>query len=166
MAYAMYDPSSVYIQIAGVIPVEDVTDGTFVEVTKDSDLFSNVVSSDGKVYRMKIPGDTYTVTLSLQSVSTSSEILEYLMIADQTTGVAKFPLIIKDTSGSSLFFATTCWVQSQPTLSFSDNVEARVWTIKATGVSIVFGNSYGSSSTSEDIVKGIIGSIPSLAGII
>lgn len=166
MAYAMYDPSSVYVNVAGVIQLEDVTDGTFIEVTKDSDNFSNIVSADGKVYRMKIPGDTYTVTISLQSVSTSSEVLEYLMIADQTTGVGKFPLMIKDTSGSSLFFATTCWVQSQPTLSFSDNVEARVWTIKATGVSIVFGNSYGSSSTSEDIVKGIIGSIPSLAGLI
>lgn len=166
MAYAMYDPSSVYVFLAGLMQLEDVTDGTFIEVTKDSDLFSNTVTSDGKVYRMKIPGDTYTVTLSLQSVSKSSKVLQYLMIADQTTGVAKFPLIIKDTSGSSLFFATSCWVQSQPTLSFADNVEARVWTLKATGVTISFGDSYGASSTEEDILNGVIGSLPSLAGLL
>jgi len=166
MAYAMYDPSSVYVFIAGLLQVEDVTDGTFIEVTKDSDLFNTTVSADGQVYRMKTPGNTYTVTLSLQSVSKSSEVLQYLSVADQLTGVAMFPLIIKDTKGSSLFFATSCWVQSQPTLSFSQNVEARVWTIKATGVTTVFGNNYGASSTSEDIANGIIGAIPNLSGLL
>ena len=166
MAYAMYDPSSVYVFLAGVMQVEDVTDGTFIEITKDSDLFNTTVSSDGQVYRMKVPGNTYTVTLSLQSVSTSSQILQYLSVADQTTGVAMFPLIIKDTKGSSLFFATSCWVQSQPSLSFSEEVEARVWTIKATGVTIVFGNNYGSSSLTEDIINGLVGSIPNLSGIL
>lgn len=166
MALAMYDPSSVYINAAGVIDIEHVSEGTFIEINKDAAVFSSIVSTDGKTYRMKIPNDNYTVTISLSGSSKSSKVLQYLMVADQATGLAQFPLFIKDNSGSSFFFATSCWVESQPTLSFSNGVEARVWTIKATQAVISFGDSYGSSSTIDDIVNGIIASLPSLKGLI
>lgn len=166
MALAMYDPSSVYINAAGVIEVEDVSEGTFIEITKDAALFSSVVSTDGKTYRVKIPNDNYTVTISLSSSSKSSKVLQYLSVADQFTGLAQFPLFIKDISGSSFFFATSCWIESQPTMSFSNSTSALVWTIKATQAVISFGDNYGSSSAVDDVINGIIASLPSLKGLI
>lgn len=166
MALAMYDPSSVYINAAGVIEVEDVSEGTFIEINKDAAIFKSVVSTDGRTYRVKVPNDNYTVTISLSSSSKSSRVLQYLMVADHTTGLAQFPLFIKDTSGSSFFFATSCWIESQPGMSFSNTTEARVWTIKATQAVISFGDSYGPSSLLEDTVNGIISSLPVLKGLI
>lgn len=89
-----------------------------------------------------------------------------MLIADQATTVAKFPILIKDTSGSSLFAAATCWIEGQPDLTFSDQVVPRVWTIKATEAVISYGDSYGSSSGLEDILNVVSGSLPSIAGIV
>ncbi|MDF5713573.1 MAG: hypothetical protein PUP93_06710 [Rhizonema sp. NSF051] len=165
MALSMYDPSSITINIAGFV-VEDVESGTFVKVSKDEPTFSSVTSTDGITYRRRSSSKSYTIELTLSSVSKTSRLLQYLLIADQTTTVAKFPLFIKDTSGSSQFFSTTCWIEREPDLIFADSVVPRTWVIKATEGVTVFGDSYGATSLIEGILDGIISEIPSLAGVI
>lgn len=166
MALALYDPSSVVILLADIIAVEDVSEGTFVRIVKDTQTFTSTTSTDGEVYRKRSSNTNYTLTLTLTSSSKTNRILQYFLIADQVTSLGKFPVLIKDTSGSSLFSAFTCWIESQPEMTFSDNVRAMVWTIKATEAVVVYGDSYGNSSTTEDIVNGIVSSIPSLDGLI
>lgn len=163
---AHYDPSAVIILIAGVIPVESVVNGTFVEIEKDLQTFTSVKSTDGQIYRTMNADTSYTLTLSLSSVSDSNAILEYLLYADQLTQLAKFPILIKDTSGSSLFFSTTCWIEDQPILQFSDNVEARRWTIKCAEGGLHFGDNYGASAIGEDSLRFITSALPILDGLL
>jgi len=165
MPFSMYDPTSVTINILGII-VEDVESGTFVRVSKDAQTFSSSVSTDGVQYRRRNSSKSYTIELTLSSVSKTSKILQYFLIADQTTTVAKFPLFIKDTSGSSLFFSTTCWIEAQPDLIFGDSVVPRTWIIRASEGVVSFGDSYGASSIAEDIINTLVAEIPSLAGLI
>jgi hypothetical protein len=167
MPLAMYDPTSVLMYIADAILVEDVMDGSFIQIVKDTQVFTSETSTDGEIYRKRSSNNNYTVTLTLSATSMTSRILHYLLIADLETSVAKFPLFIKDTSGSTLFHATTCWIESQPNITFSQRVEPRTWIIKATGITtLVYGDNYGESSIPEDIVSSLLGTIPSLTGLI
>lgn len=165
MALALYDPSSVVIYIAG-ISLEDVAEGTFVRISKDTQTFSSSTSTDGQVYRKRSSSASYTLTLSLTSSSKSNRVLQYLLIADYATSLGTFPILIKDTSGSSLFFSTNGWIESQPDMNFDQGVRTLTWTIRCLSPTITYGDSYGSSSTGEDIVQGIISSIPSLTGLL
>ena len=63
MALAMYDPSAVIILLAGVIPVEDVAEGTFVEIVKDIQTYTSSKSTDGVITRIKNADNTYTCLL-------------------------------------------------------------------------------------------------------
>lgn len=166
MPLATYDPSKVLILLADIIAVEDVMEGSFVQITKDLPVFTSAVSTDGKMYRKRSSSTSYTVSLTLSSTSKTNKVLQYMLIADQLTTVAKFPILIKDTGGSSLFSASTCWIENQPDLTFSDQVVPRVWQIRATEAVISYGDNYGSSSSAEDIGNLVIGSLPSLAGLL
>ena len=166
MSLATYDPSSVVIYLADVILVEDVMDGTFIQITKDTQTFTSTTSTDGQVYRKRNSNDNYTVSITLSSTSKTSRILQYFLIADVTTSVAKFPLFIKNTGGSTLFHATTCWIENQPDVVFSQQVVPMVWTIKATGCTLVYGDNYGASSILGDIVGSLVSDLPSLQGLI
>lgn len=163
---AMYDPTSVLVYLADIVQVEDVMDGTFIQIAKDTQTFTSTTSTDGQVYRKRSSNNNYTVTLTLSSTSKTSRYLQYMLLADQLTSVAKFPLFIKDTGGSTLFHATTCWIEQQPDVTFSQQVVARTWTIKATGCTLVYGDNYGSSSILEDVLGGIISDLPSLTGLL
>lgn len=165
MALSIYDPTSIIINVAG-ITVEDVQAGTFVRVSKDAPTFSSSTSTDGKQSRRRNSSKSYTVELTLSSVSKTNRILQYFLIADQSSTVAMFPMFIKDASGSSLFFATSCWIEQQPDLIFADTVVPRTWIIKSTEAVVVFGDSYGASSVAEDIIRTLVSEIPSISGFI
>ena len=165
MALATYDPSAVMIYLAGVA-VEDVMDGTFVRIAKDSQVFTSVTSTDGQVYRKRSSSTSYTLSITLSSSSKTNKVLQYFLIADQLTSLGKFPLMIKDGSGSSLFFATTFWIEQQPDMVFSEDVRAMPWTIRCTGSTISFGDNYDPSSLTDDALNVVVGSIPSLAGLL
>ena len=77
-----------------------------------------------------------------------------------------FPILIKDNSGSSLFYSTTCWIEDVPTMQFSDTVEARNWTIKCAEGGVFFGDNYGASSIGEDVFDTLVSAIPVLDGLI
>lgn len=166
MALASYNPAEVVMYLADILQVDDVMDGTFIQISKDTQVFSSSTSTDGQVYRRRNSNNNYTITLTLSSSSRSSRVLQYLLIADQTTSIAKFPVFIKDMSGSTLFHATTCWIEQQPDIVFSQQVSARAWIIKATGCTLAYGDSYGRSSVGEDALDLVVGSIPSIAGLI
>lgn len=166
MALASYNPAEVVMFLADIIQIDDVMDGTFIQISKDTQVFSSSTSTDGQVYRRRNSNSNYTITLTLTSSSRSSRVLQYFLIADQTTSIAKFPIFIKDMSGSTLFHATTCWVEQQPDIIFSEQVSARTWIIRATGTTLAYGDNYSRSSITDDTLSVVVGSIPSIAGLI
>lgn len=166
MALAVYNPSAVVILLADVLPVEDVATGTFVQITKDIQTFSTTKTSDGIPSRIMNADGGYTVNLTLTATSRTNAYLEYLLYADQLTQIAKFPILIKDNSGSSLFTSTTCWIEDIPSLEFGDTVGVRPWKIRCADGIIHFGDNYGKSSFDEDVVNTVISALPILEGLI
>lgn len=165
MALGNYDPTQVIILLAGVIPVEYVAEGTFISASRDTNVFTTTISTDGQVYRTKVPDSTYTVEITLSSFSPTNGLLSKLSVADALAPVAvTFPLLIKDTSGSSLFFSTDSWVETTPTMAFGTTDTNRVWKIKCNGAGVYYGDNKNSSE--QEIESILTTALPILKGFL
>lgn len=162
---ATYSPEDVIISVAGFLPIEGYAEGTFVSISKDTPYFDTKESSDGVVSRVARKSGLYTVQLTLMGTSETNNILTRLALLDNNTRIAKFPLIIKDTLGSTLLFSTSSWIETNPVTDFSVAVDSRVWSIKCAKASLNVGGNESKSSLTEDAINTISGLAPSLKGI-
>ena len=161
-----YSPEDVTVSIAGVVDLEGFYEGTFINIQKDDPLFSSRTTADGMTTRTKRSADVYTIRLSLMNTSSSNELLSKLSLLDQSTFILKFPLMIKDTVGSTLFFASSAWVEQYPETSFGTDISQRDWVIKAAQATLYVGGNTDASSMMEDLINTIGGLAPSIRGIV
>ena len=85
---------------------------------------------------------------------------------DEITQRGKFPLPIKDFSGSDLFFSTSTWIEGIPSIVKSNDVDTRTWVLKSSQAIINVGSNGEPSGLLEDIVNLATGSLPALEGIL
>lgn len=163
MSLYSYSPEDVTILLLGFIPVEGYIDGTFVTINKDIPPFTTGVTADGVTSRVHRFGTTYTMRLILSNVSPSNDILSKLWQIDELTKMGKFPVMVKDQLGTSLFFSATAWVESLPSLYYSNRITEREWIIKCTEATINIGGNDGSAGVLDDLVNAVMGAAPDLA---
>lgn len=161
-----YTPESVEVLVAGIIRIEGFVDGTFIDVSKDEMPFKTVRTADGTVTRLFNNAQTYTITLTLHCGSTSNDLLTKLWQLDEISQLGKFPLIIKDYSGSDLLFSTESWIESVPSISKSSSVDSRVWVIRSANAMINVGSNTGPSGLIDDIINMATSAIPGIQGIL
>lgn len=160
---ATYSPEDVIISIAGFLPIEGLLEGTFVSISKDVQLFTSKESSDGVVSRVANKSGLYTVSVTLMSTADSNQVLSRLAMLDSSTKILKFPLIIKDTLGSTLLFSTSSWIENMPTTEFSTGVTARTWSIKCAKATLNVGGNESASGLIEDAINTLAGLAPSIS---
>lgn len=161
-----YSPEDITILVAGIIPLEGYINGTFVEIEKLFKPYSSTTSSDGITHRTYRNSQEYIVRITLHNTSTGNDILTKLWLIDEITQTGKFPLLIKDQLGSSLFFSTTSWVEETPVMSFANSISERTWVIHCSQAVINIGGNDGESSLIEDLVNSILGAAPILQGVL
>jgi hypothetical protein len=127
-AVLSYDPASVVISIGGA-NISGFTDGTFCEVARDEPSYTKVVGADGVVSRAKTNNRSGTVTITLKQTSPSNDILSALLTAAELTNTPAIPIIIKDTLGTSVYFAAQGWVGGYANSTFGKEITDRSWTI-------------------------------------
>lgn len=162
---ANYCPDEVSVLLAGFIPLDGFIDGTFIEITKDVQPFRSVTSADGKVSRLYSHSGVYNVSLTLMSSSGGNDILTKLWQLDEITQKGKFPLMIKDKTGTDLFFSATTWIEEVPTLSKGEVIDERTWVLKSVESVINVGGNQKASDLINDITNIAVGALPSLRGI-
>ena len=136
---ANYCPDEVSVLLAGFIPLDGFIDGTFIEITKDVQPFRSVTSADGKVSRLYSQSGVYNVSLTLMSTSGGNDILTKLWQLDEITQKGKFPLLIKDKTGT--------------------------WVLKSVESVINVGGNQKASDLINDITNIAVGALPSIRGI-
>lgn len=161
-----YIPSEVNVLLAGIMPIEGFVDGTFVSIDKDVMPYRSRTTADGRTIRLYNSNQTYTVTITIHNGSSANTFLTKLWQLDEITQRAKFPLMVKDGSGSDLFFSATSWIEGLPTLSKSNSVDTRVWRIKCSSAVINYGSNNGESGLLEDLLNIATGALPALGGLI
>ena len=142
-----YDPASLLISFGGAI-INGYADGSFVKIKPDAKRFEKVVGADGSTARVKTNNRCYSVTLSLMQTSPANDVLSAFDILDNQTNEGALPLLIKDNSGRTVFFAAAAWIAEAPEADFSKTLTERVWLID-TGPADYFvgGNQSGNAAT-------------------
>lgn len=166
MSIFNYCPDEVNVLLAGFINISGFVDGTFVDISKDVVPFSSVRTADGTVARMYNNDQTYTITLTLHCGSSSNDLLTKLWQLDEITQKGKFPLLIKDFSGSDLFFSTTTWIEGIPSISKSNGIDSRIWVLRSSQAIINVGGNTNPSGLLQDITNLAISSLPAIEGIL
>ncbi len=135
----IYSPIDVEIVIAGLHTVTGVADGTFVSISKDVEPFEVERAMDGSIQRIYKHDEGYTLDITLAQSSPSNNVFSALYNMDVATQIGKFPVFVKDTKGSTKFFALTAWVDRIPNVSFSNQLETRTWTLSCAQATITVG---------------------------
>jgi len=157
-----YSPEAVNCLIGGIIPVEGFVDGTFISVDKDEMPYSSIRMPDGTVARKKNNSQTYTITITLHNGAETNNLLTKMWQIDELTDRGKFPLLIKDQSGSDLLFSTESWIEGIPSMTKSNAIDSRVWVIKSAYAVINIGGNEEESSLLQDITNIAASALPGL----
>jgi hypothetical protein len=158
-----YCPEAVNILVAGFLPIEGLVDGTFVSITKDVVPFSVITMPDGTSARLHNESQTYTIGITLHSGSGSNDVLTKMWQLDElTSGMGKFPLIIKDQSGSDLFFSTETWIEGIPPLVKSVGVDERTWVLRSAYATINIGGNMDAANLLSSIINMASSALPGL----
>lgn len=160
-----YSPEDITVLLFGVVPLTGFISGTFVNISKDLAPFSSARTSDGQVARLYSNDQTYTVTLTLQNTSEGNEILNKLLLIDEITQRGKFPLLIKDQLGSSIFFSTTSWIEGVPDVGYGQDISERTWTIRSSQAVNYIGGNADASTLIEDLLNTVAAAAPILEGL-
>lgn len=163
---AHYSPEDVTILVAGFIPITGLVSGTFLSISKNLQPFTTQRTSDGQVARLRNNDQTYSITLTLHSASESNDVLTRLWLFDEALLKGKFPLLIKDNLGSSLFFSTTTWIEAAPVMDFAETITNRVWTLRSSQAGINFGGNSDASSVLEDLFNTVASIAPGYAELL
>lgn len=161
-----YAPDSVNVLVAGFIPLQGFSDSTFIEISKDVLPFTAVRTADGTVSRIYNRDATYTIRITLNSGSGSNDVLTKLWQLDEITQKGKFPLLIKDLSGTDLFFSTTTWIEETPAMVKTASIEDRTWVLRSTQAVINIGGNEEASGLIDDLVNIAASALPILEGIL
>lgn len=161
-----YNPDEVICLVGGILPVEGFVDGTFISINKDMVPFTSVKTADGQIGRLYQNDQSYTITLTLHCGSFSNDVLTKFWQLDEISQRGKFSLLIKDSSGSDLFFSTNTWIEGLPTLSKSASVDTRTWILRSSQAVINIGSNANEQSILQDLLNIATGALPILEGII
>jgi hypothetical protein len=134
-----FDPKSVVITIGGV-PMSGFADGTFLELTADNMQFTKITGADGYTTRVKSNNYGATMTLTLSQSSPSNEVLSAFLTADRLRNAGVVPVLVKDMSGTTTFFAGSGWIQQFPDTTFGNEINNRAWTIDLAEAEIFVGS--------------------------
>ena len=159
---ASYCPDIVTVLVAGFIKVDGFVDGTFVQIDKDEMPYSSVRMPDGTVARKHSDSQTYTITITIHSASTANDLFTKLWQLDELTQMGKFPLMIKDQSGTDLLFSTESWIESIPSMIKSNTIDPRTWVIKSAYSVVNIGSNEEPSTLVNDIVNMAASALPGL----
>lgn len=138
MSLNTYDPKSVLVIVGGV-PLSGFADGTFVEVTRTTDMFSKKTGADGYTTRTKSNDRSGTITITLMQTSLSNDVLSGFAALDELSNSGVVPIMIKDSSGDTLNVSAQGWVRKYPDQTFGLELNTRAWAIDCADLDIFVG---------------------------
>lgn len=154
-----YSPGEVSLIIALLYEAQGFSPNSIISLSKDENYFTTQKGSTGGVERTAIADNTYTLEISLAQTSSTNSVLNALATVDSLSKSGIFPIFAKDSSGQSLFLASSCWIESPATASYTGSIETRTWTIKCSDV--IFGLA---GNSEDDSVLAQITRLATLAG--
>jgi hypothetical protein len=132
------DPKKIILTF-GVTPIAGFADGTFVDIERNEDMFSEVIGADGEVTRVKSNNRTGTATFTLLQTSPSNDKLTAYALVDEQTGLGVQPFGASDLLGTTAVFSAMGYIKRIAKVEESKSATNREWKIFLTDLSIFVG---------------------------
>lgn len=159
-----YAPSEVDANVLG-IGVEGWANGEFISITPESPSFTFKRAMDGSTQAKLNRYQSYLVTLTLDQSSPTNTYLHLVYKLFRRYGMPfALPLLIRDKSGSTTFFATDVWIENEPSTSFSTTLTTAKWEFRCQNASYTKGGN-GDNNMAVEIVSAITTAV-GLAGVL
>lgn len=147
-----YSPTDVLVSLAGMHTVTGYSDGTFIEIKKQGKPFETQRAMGGDISRIYHEDKGFEVKLTLMQSSITNNILSMLYNVDLATRMGKFPLIIKDGSGSTTFVSLTTWIEDLPEVKFANTLSTYTWTFGCSDAMISIGGNDSTSAVEDALM--------------
>lgn len=120
-----YSPSSVTL----VIDDFQIVGWDSISIIKTSPSFITVPGIRGKHTRVRNPDKSCTIQFELIQTSSANDILSAIHSMDIEMGTGKLSVMLKDSSGTSVFSSSDAYITNFPDATFSGQFETRTWSI-------------------------------------
>lgn len=149
-----YSPVDVEVSIAGIHTITGFASDRFVEIIKELRPFAIQRAMDGEKARIYREDEGYKLILTLAQSSPSNNVLSAIHNIDVATRLGKFPVFVKDNSGSTKFFAGTAWVECIPDVTFASKLTEREWVLGCSDATIIVGGNADQSAIERALDMG------------
>lgn len=140
MSTGHYDAALSSISFGG-IPITGFTDGEFMSIAPEADLFTDRMGADGEGARARSNDTRATLTLTLLASSATNDLLSARfregVRGENGADVGAFSY--RDNSGRTVCSATSAWINRIPDVTRGVEVGEVVWTIRLHGYSADIG---------------------------
>ena len=136
-----YSPSDISITFAGV-PIEGFSTDNVVRINRIDPVYTSKRAMDGSVSVTKQKYSKWQVSIFLAQSSQSNDLLngvQKLLFSADIKALQFLPLIIKDNSGTTMFFAKDVWIEQLPELEFGQSLATREWVFMCNDVECIIG---------------------------
>ncbi len=124
-----YDPNEVVVNFANQ-ELGGYADGTFVEVSRDSDTFSDVAGADGEVCRVRSRDQRGTIKVTIKADSATNDFLTALHRSDELAGRSVYSTEVAELNGSTICGGPEAWLIKYPDVGYGKDLGTREWGIR------------------------------------
>jgi hypothetical protein len=86
--------------------------------------------ADGGGTRSKNNAHDALVSVTFSQSSAKNAELSAIAAVDKLTGAGVYPLMVRDTNGTTLLAGTSAWIEKRPDVEFNKTVSTRVWVFR------------------------------------
>lgn len=132
------DPSTILMTFKGV-NITGIMDGTFVEVERNEDGWTEHVGAAGNVTHVKNLNKTGTVTFQLSEAADTNNLLSAIAALDEANSTGKGSLLITDLNGLTRYRATEARIKKWPKGEHAKDHTGRTWVVMCAKLEIFIG---------------------------
>lgn len=129
MSMKTYNPAEVAV-IVGEFAIEGFSDGSKVTIERSEDSWALQIGVDGEGTRSKSNNKSGTIKISLNQSSASNQVLSTLLNTDELNGGGLVPVMVKDSSGQSIYMAKQAFIVKFPSAEYGKEATTREWMLK------------------------------------
>lgn len=125
------------IMLVDGLPVSGFSDGDAVTIEYESDIWSEIVGSDGEVTRSATNDRRALITFNLMSTSSLNAFFRAKVLAARNAGTGDtFSFMLKDLNTGEQVVSSQTWVKADPGLTKGREASEREWACMGADVRI------------------------------
>lgn len=161
MATLTYSPDSVMLIFGGY----HATGWNTIAIQRNEAMVKQIRGIRGKNAKEYLPDTSCTISLTVPQAAEVNTILsEVLKLEEQSRGKVRLEIMLKDTSGGSVFTSVECYIGGWPSIEYTDSLSDVEWTFLCDSSEWSLAGNEANRNSLTDLVSGALGAVTGAAG--